>query len=95
MFKTTSPANFRPDVDDVIVLLTDGEPRGKRDTPKLTMQYGQELKDRNISMVVAGVGRESEKPKFQQVHVDRPCQFSRLLRQSSIRKDERHFEQTC
>ena len=67
MFTKTGPANFRTDVDDAIVLLTDGEPRGKTDTLQLTIQYAQELKEKNILIVAAGVGRQSDNAEFQKV----------------------------
>ena len=58
MFKKDSPANFRRDVGDVILLITDGEPRGKVYTPQLTMQYAKDLKDKNVLIVAAGIGRQ-------------------------------------
>ena len=57
-------------MDDVIVLITDGQPTGKWNTKQLTMDYAQDLKNRNILIVAAGVGRESEKPEFQQVLIN-------------------------
>ena len=67
MFTKTGPANFRPDVDDAIVLLTDGEPTGKSNTKQLTMEYAQELKEKNILIVAAGVGHQSDNAEFQEV----------------------------
>ena len=67
IFQKKSPLNNRQNVDDVIVLITDGEPRGKRNTPELTKQYAQDLKDREIVLVTAAVGPQSETPKFKQL----------------------------
>lgn len=70
MFKKTSPANYRPDAEDGIVLITDGEPRGKRNTMQLTKQQAQNLKNENVSIVVVGAGRQSENPRFQRTLMD-------------------------
>ena len=67
MFKENSPVNFRRDVGDVILLITDGEPRGKSDTLQLTMQYAKDLKDRNVLIVAPGIGRQSDYAEFQRV----------------------------
>ena len=67
MFRRNSPRNNRPNVDDVIVLITDGEPRGKRNTPELTKQYAQDLKDREILLVAAAVGPQSERKEFKEL----------------------------
>ena len=70
MFKENSPVNFRRDVGDVILLITDGEPRGKSDTLQLTMQYAKDLKDKNVLIVAAGIGRQSENVEFQKVLIN-------------------------
>ena len=61
MFKESSPANYRPNVDDVIVLITDGIPNGVRDAEDLTKKHAQELKDRNIVIFTVGVGSLAKK----------------------------------
>lgn len=63
VFKETG----RPDVEDVIVLITDGEPLGKSNTEELTKQYAQDLKESNILIVAAGVGEKSKTAKFRGV----------------------------
>ena len=70
MFKKDSPANFRRDVGDVILLITAGEPRGKNKTKQLTMQYANHLKDKNVLIVAAGIGRQSENVKLQNVLIN-------------------------
>ena len=70
MFKKDSPANFRRDVGDVILLITDGEPRGKTDTPQLTTQYAKDLKDKNVLIVVAGIERQSDDVELQTVLIN-------------------------
>lgn len=70
MFKKTSPLNFRRDVNDVIVLITDGVPRGKRNSSPLAKQYAKDLKNRKVLIVTAGVGRQSENANFQRVLMD-------------------------
>ena len=54
-------------MDDVIVLITDGEPVGEWNTKLLAMDYAQDLKNRNILIVAAGVGEKSEQQEFQDV----------------------------
>ena len=77
MFKKDSPANFRRDVGDMILLITDSEPRGKRDTLQLTKQYAKDLKDKNVLIVGAGIGRQTVLINL--------STSPRLLRQSPIR----------
>ena len=67
IFTQESPLNYRRNVDDVIVLLTDGEPRGRGDTLQLTKQNAQDLKNRKITLVAAAVGRKSEERQFQEI----------------------------
>jgi hypothetical protein len=57
--------NHRPEIDDVVVLITDGEPRGKKSTPNDTKQSAQDLKDRDVLLVTAGVGEQSEEKEFE------------------------------
>ena len=61
IFTKSSPLNHRPNVDDVIVLITDGEPWGKRNTPQLTQQYAQDLKYRKVLLITAGIGPQSDR----------------------------------
>ena len=70
MFTKTSPENFRTDVNDAILLITDGEPNGNKTTMEHTKQYAKELKDKNIRIVTAGVGRKSENETFQKVLIE-------------------------
>ena len=67
MFKTNSPRNYRPNVDDVIVLITDGEPRGQPNSRQLTKQFAQDLKERKIVLLTAAVGPQSENAKFREL----------------------------
>ena len=46
------------------MLITDGEPRGRRDTPEETRKYANMLKKKDIRLITAGVGSQSEKPEF-------------------------------
>jgi uncharacterized protein YegL len=56
IFADENPSNNRPGVDDVVVIITDGEPRGKRDTLEMTKKYASDLKDKGVLVVAAGVG---------------------------------------
>ena len=60
MFKESSPANYRPNVDDVIVLITDGVPNGLADAENRTKKHAQKLKDRNIVIITVGVGKQAK-----------------------------------
>ena len=52
-------------MDDVILLITDGEPLGSPSTTlPLTKQYAKDLKDRGIVLFTAGVGPQSKEKKF-------------------------------
>ena len=51
-------------MDDVVVLITDGEPLGNQFTKSLTKEYAEDLKDREVFLVTAGVGPESKKKEF-------------------------------
>ena len=68
MFKESSPANYRPNVDDVIVLITDGVPNGIDDAENRTMKYAQKLKDRNIVIITVGVGSLAK--RYEHVLID-------------------------
>ena len=64
IFAKPNPQNFRPNIEDVVVLITDGEPRGKRNTPKETTKEANRLKNKEVRIITAGVGRQSENSKF-------------------------------
>lgn len=64
IFSKASPKNHRPKIADVIILITDGEPRGKSNTVELTKQYAKDLKDKGVLFVTAAVGPQSEKREF-------------------------------
>ena len=68
MFTKTGPENFRTDVNDTILLITDGEPNSN--TMEYTKQYAKELKDKNILIVTTGVGSKSENETFQKVLIE-------------------------
>lgn len=68
MFKERSPANYRSDVDDVILLITDGVPNGLQNSEKITKQYAQDLKDRNIVIITVGVGSLAK--RYEHVLID-------------------------
>lgn len=44
-----------------MVIITDGAPRGRTDTPRLTMQYANELKEKGVLVVGAAVGPDRRK----------------------------------
>ena len=46
------------------MLITDGEPRGRRDTLDETKRYANMLKVKNVRLITAGVRRQREKPEF-------------------------------
>ena len=55
-------------MDDVIVLITDGQPYGDylstSGLKETTKKYAQQLKDRKIVLLTAGIGPENEKEEF-------------------------------
>ena len=53
IFSGENPSNNRPDVDDVVVTITDGEPRGRSNTLQLTKEYANDLKEKGILIVGA------------------------------------------
>ena len=59
-----NPKNHRSDIDDVVVLITDGEPFGRRDTLNEAIRYANMLKKKNVRLITAGAGSKSEKPEF-------------------------------
>ena len=63
IFSGENPSNNRPDVDDVVVIITDGEPRGRSNTLQLTKEYANDLKEKGILIVGAAVGPDRRKFK--------------------------------
>ena len=60
IFSRENPSNNRPDVDDVVVIITDGAPRGRRNTLQMTKQNANELKEKGVLVVAAAVGPKRE-----------------------------------
>ena len=69
VFSQVSPLNARPNVADVAILMTDGEPRGRRknDQLNLALKYSSSLKNKSILIVGIAVGYPSIVKKFYQV----------------------------
>ena len=70
-FHSRSPLNHRRNIDDVILLFTDGEPRAEKkelikEQYEMANKYSAELMARNVSIVALAVGREANKPEFQE-----------------------------
>lgn len=65
IFPEKSPKNKRPVIADAVMLITDGEPHGKRNVKEDTMKQAQKLKDKNVNITVAAISRYegSEKQK--------------------------------
>ena len=59
-----SPENFRPEVADVILLLTHGAHTASEYQTKLVSEYTRILKDKNITIVTLIVGNENEVKKL-------------------------------
>ena len=59
--------NYRRNIDDVVVLITDGQPRGRRNTLELTKRYATELKERKVLLVTAAIGPKSEQQQFKKI----------------------------
>lgn len=51
IFEDISPLNHRPDIDDVILLVTDGEPRGSRNTKADTLAEAEYLKAKGVRII--------------------------------------------
>ena len=64
VFTKTSPANNRPDADDVVLIITDGEPYGIDNILEETMKNVDITKDNDIKIVAAAVGNEDMRNKF-------------------------------
>ena len=56
MFKDNSPLNYRSNYDDVILLITDGEPYGVANVKQLAIAEAQKIKDKGVLVVGLGVG---------------------------------------
>ena len=56
IFKQNSPKNHRRNFDDVILLITDGDPHGVSNVVKYTLDEAQKVKDRGVLVVGLGVG---------------------------------------
>ena len=71
MFTKNNPENNRPDVGDVVVIITDGDPYGIDNIIEETMKNVNVLKARKIMVVGVAVGntkmREEFKPKLERI----------------------------
>ncbi|XP_046864510.1 uncharacterized protein LOC124458761 isoform X3 [Xenia sp. Carnegie-2017] len=69
IFKKNSPLNNRPNIADVVLLITDGEPRGRKvgDELKDAYKYSSAIKDKDILIVGVAVGDPSIVKKFKPV----------------------------
>jgi uncharacterized protein YegL len=74
-----SPANNRPDVDDVILIITDGEPYGNVDNIiEETVKNANIAKEKNIKIVAAAVGNEGVRKTFKPT-IDRIATSDKLV----------------
>ena len=64
MFTQKSPKNNRPDIDDVVAIITDGNPWGVVDILNKTMKNANLIKEKGIVIVGAAVGSEEMRAKF-------------------------------
>lgn len=64
MFPEKSPENNRKNANDVIVLITDGRPKGTKTVVDDTLAYADELKKKGVLIIGVGVGQNIEDPKF-------------------------------
>lgn len=67
VFPKSSPLNARSNIADVVMILTDGEPRGKRrnDQLNLALQHTSSMKKKDILIVGIAVGPQRDKFKDQ------------------------------
>ncbi|CAB3990655.1 Hypothetical predicted protein [Paramuricea clavata] len=77
-FNVSSPRNYRPDVSDVVLILTDGQPIRRKDEDNFGDKYksnsdgeellakdrAQSLRDKNVTVVGLAVGSEATLSKF-------------------------------
>ncbi|XP_028413280.1 uncharacterized protein LOC114535182 isoform X2 [Dendronephthya gigantea] len=64
VYPKNSPENNRKDADDVIVLITDGSPRGTKTVLEDTLAYADELKKKGVLIIGVGVGQNIDENKF-------------------------------
>ena len=67
VFSERSPSNHRGDVDDVILLFTDGNPNPTDTQMPLANKYAKILKSRNVTIVGLAAGVPDEVVKFKQI----------------------------
>ncbi|XP_028411904.1 uncharacterized protein LOC114534632 [Dendronephthya gigantea] len=68
-FHLKNPLNHRADIQDVVLLFTDGEPRARkkawiREQYAMANRYSAELMGNGIYITALAVGREAKKPEF-------------------------------
>ncbi|XP_028411875.1 uncharacterized protein LOC114534612 [Dendronephthya gigantea] len=68
-YHSRNPLNHRTEIDDVILLFTDGEPRARtnaliKEQYEMADEYSASLMARNVSIIALAVGKEAEKPEF-------------------------------
>ena len=64
VFSERSPSNHRGDVDDVILLFTDGNPNPTDTQMPLANKYAKILKSRNVTIVGLAAGVPDDVVKF-------------------------------
>ncbi len=64
VFTQKSPKNNRPDKDDVVVIITDGDPWGIDNILEETIKNANLIKEKEIVIVGAAVGSEEMRKKF-------------------------------
>ncbi len=64
LFSERSPSNHRGDVDDVILLFTDGNPNPTDTQMPLANKYAKILKSRNVTIVGLAAGVPDDVVKF-------------------------------
>jgi hypothetical protein len=71
VFPQKSPKNNRPDVDDIVVIITDGNPWGIENILNITIEKANLIKEKGIEIVGAAVGSQSVrnifKPKLEKM----------------------------
>lgn len=60
IFKANSPGNYRPKVANVVILITDGEPRGAWNEEILAYQYADSLKKKKVLIIGIAAGPQSK-----------------------------------
>ena len=64
VFSKKSPFNYRGDVDDVILLFTDGNPNPEDEQTSKANKYSKILKTRNVTIAGLAAGVPDEVEKF-------------------------------